>query len=182
MVGGGHVGDEKLSAVIAGVSRDARNIMAYFLSIYFGAALLGAGAHTAVRGLKLDRRVKLLRFQNPWHYVLRGEVSPDQDEPDYRAKFDGVFLSATMTLGEKTYIYWGFIQEFFFDNRGNLDRIVLIGAQRREISSDSSGEDDQTLPIDDARYYSIRGDFLILKYADISTINLEYFSIVESSD
>ncbi|MGE6106049.1 hypothetical protein ACLHZT_20965, partial [Aeromonas veronii] len=76
---------------------------------------------------------------------------------------------------EVEFAYYGFLDDFYLDQDGQLDRIVLFDVYRRDIKSDDNGENNTE------RYYQIKGDRLILKYSQIINMNLEYLYIYEES-
>lgn len=159
-------------------------ISAYFLSLFLVAWFLGHFAHRTVRRLRLDHRTKLFRFDNFWYYMLRGEVllfrentSEEVEQPD------GVYLSAIVSHSSKSYLYRGLVYDFTFDDKGVLDTIVLTDAHRRELSQDQVEQGGLPIPHDeDPRYYDIRGEYLILQYAKITTLNLDYFWLTEAPE
>ncbi len=156
-------------------------IAAYFLTLYASAALLGYVGHRVVRAAHLDHKTKLFRFNNYWYYMLRGEVllfaesRAEEVEPP-----DGVYLSAVVSHSSRNYLYRGLVYDFTFDDDGTLDTIVLTDAQRRDLMEDSVPGTDPVHPDDDPRYYDIKGDYLILQYARIVTLNLDYFWLTEA--
>ena len=176
------------------VADNPSGVAAYFLSLYLASAFAGNVSHRIVRATKLDHRTRLLRFNNYWYYMLTGEIlrfregAPPSPEPD------GVYLSAVVNHGPANYLYRGIVADFTFDGDGRLDTIVLTDAHRRPLSSDrprdGTGEPSEGAgaslsggapPGPDTRYYQIRGNFFILKYAEIRTLNLEYFWLEEET-
>lgn len=61
---------EAIKIVISSIN----NIIAYNLYLWMSSAVLGYSVKKIVRKLKLDRKRKLLRFQNEWHYLITGEI------------------------------------------------------------------------------------------------------------
>ena len=58
---------------------------------------------------------------------------------------------------------------------------MLILAHRRLLSQDRE-RGELPAPTDhgyrgDSRYYDIEGDYFVLKYADMNTINIQYFAL-----
>ena len=79
-----------------------------------------------------------------------------------------------------SYLYRGIVSDFTFDRDGALDTIVLTDAHRRRLVDDRE-EGEPRPPVGpsepDERYYEIRGDFLVLRSAEIRTLNLDYFAV-----
>jgi hypothetical protein len=98
---------------------------------------------------------------------------------------DGVYFSAVVDHASGSYLYRGIVYDFTFDRDGSLDTIVLTDAHRRRLTDDRE-ESDPTPPVGpaqpDQRYYEIRGDFLVLRYAEIRTLNLDYFAVTLEED
>lgn len=178
-------GGEEYERTFASVAAHPIAITAYFTSLSVSAAAGGLLAHSLVRVLGLDRRFRLLRFRNEWHYILTGEVTTFPDNSlwphDPAAEVD-VFLSAVVSHGKDSYLYWGLLSGWSLDSRGELDALHLRFAHRRLLEQDkSAGEGGNTLArvFSSGRYYEINGDLLVLRYSEITTVNLEYFSLIE---
>jgi hypothetical protein len=101
--------------------------------------------------------------------------------------------------GNGPILYWGVLADYFFNADGTLEKIVLEDAQRRDLSDDdeflegsddfsdnddSSGRDQKghKTPIEDERFYPIRGHFLIIRYEDVVNLNIEYLRLTEASN
>lgn len=175
----GHAGAAFEQAVESALSAPGA-VLAYFVSVYFVSGLSGYAAHRVVRGLKLDHKYRLFRFDNPWYYLFSGELGDfpeNADECDSERFNSGlVYLAAVMQQGSNAYLYYGQIESFEFDRQGSLDRIMLRYAVRRKLEDDRGAEEYQS-PYEDDRYYKIgegSDDFLVLRYADLRTLNIEY--------
>ena len=79
-----------------------------------------------------------------------------------------------------SYLYRGIVSDFTFDRDGALDTIVLADAHRRRLVDDREESAPRAAvgpSVPDDRYYEIRGDFLVLRYSEIRTLNLDYFAV-----
>jgi hypothetical protein len=168
------------------------------------ALLAGWGVHGIIRKGRLDLRYDWLRFSNEWYYLFSGEArifqSPqaDRDVSSIRTFFDTddldlVYVSMVVDQGNGQVLYWGVLADYFFDADGSLEKIVLERAQRRDMSDDDEslkGGDDSSdneqesrrTPIEDERFYPIRGHFLIIRYQDVVNLNIEYLGLPEESN
>jgi len=168
------------------------------------ALLAGWGVHGVIRKGRLDLRYDWLRFSNEWYYLFSGEArifqSPqaDRDVSSIRTFFDTddldlVYVSMVVDQGNGPVLYWGVLADYFFDADGSLEKIVLERAQRRDMSDDDEslkGGDDSSdseqesrkRPIEDERFYPIRGHFLIIRYQDVINLNIEYLRLPEESN
>lgn len=175
--------NEFLPTALEAFATNFPSIAGYFLTLYAASAVLGHLAHRFVRWTHLDHRTRLFRFNNYWFYMLRGEVllfaenrAEEVEEPD------GVYLSAVVSHSSKNYLYRGLVYDFTFDDAGTLDTIVLADAHRRDLTEDHAPTGGLPVPHEeDPRYYDIRGDYLILQYSRITTLNLDYFWLTESN-
>ena len=167
-----------LQPSVRAITEHRAAVLSYFLSLYASVAALGYGAHALVRWRQFDLRWSMLRFENDWYYRLRGEVLGfGENEPSLHLP-DGVYASAVVEQGTETYLYWGILEDWALDGEGDLDRLYLTVAHRRRLRDDRASEtqDDADLGHGpDERFYEIRGDALVLRYADVRTLNLDYF-------
>ncbi|MEZ4699782.1 MAG: hypothetical protein R2834_05595 [Rhodothermales bacterium] len=185
-------GDEADRAMRA-VTYAPERIFGYFLALNVFAGAVGFGLHEFVRRRRLDLRFRTMRFRNEWYYLFRQE-DPIMEIIEARGwKWGGrelrewlkfyrsiqgyTYVSAVVEQGGIAYIYWGYLHKFYFDKAGALDRIVLTHAKRRRLEQDKPDPLVKS-PDNDARFYPISGDYLVLRYAHIHTLNVEYRYVV----
>ncbi|MCG8082521.1 MAG: hypothetical protein JAY73_16055 [Candidatus Thiodiazotropha taylori] len=55
---------------------------------------------------------------------------------------------------------------------------------RRQLIADDASADQENAeqPGEAHRFYEISGDHLVFKYKDITSLNIEYYKIIENSD
>jgi hypothetical protein len=165
------------NTVFENISSNAFNILLYNISIIFAGSILGYFTKKAVRALKLDRRQKLFRFQNSWHYILKGEFfefprAAFDLETNSVEEIEFVFIDALVSTPEGTIIYDGVLVDYELTNDGGLDFISLKGVQRRFLKDDFKKEG---LNVDN--YYKIPGHILIIKYSEILNLNFSYYKL-----
>jgi len=173
-------GSQHLDRVRSSVAGHYAGVAGYLVSLYAAAAVAGNLGHRAVRRLKLDHLTKTFRFDNYWYYMLTGEVLDFRENAGERRSVDGVYFSAVVDHASGSYLYRGIVSDFTFDRDGTLDTVVLTDAHRRKLVDDRQEGEPSTHvgPSEpDERYYEIRGDFLVLRYAEIRTLNLDYFAV-----
>ena len=156
-------------------------IATYFWSLFGFAGALGILAHVAVRFWHLDLWTTWFRFENYWYYLLRGEIL-GFNVPRAEVKLpDGVYVSAVVEQAKESFLYWGILYNFGLNSNGELDRLLLVLAHRRPLSKDRHlGQSlDETSGLVDERFYEIRGDFLLVRYDQVKTLNLDYFWLEE---
>ncbi len=180
LVGNFGDGSEQLDRVVTAVAGHYTGIAAYLVSLYAASAVVGNLGHRVVRRLRLDHRTKTFRFDNYWYYMLTGEVLDFRENAGEGRAVDGVYVSAVVDHSSGSYLYRGIVTDFTFDRDGALDTIVLTDAHRRRLVDDREEGEPRALvgPSEpDERYYEIRGDFLVLRSAEVRTLNLDYFAV-----
>jgi hypothetical protein len=180
LVGNFGEGERHLDPVLTSVSGHYPLVAAYLVSLYGASAAAGNLGHRAVRRLRLDHLTRTFRFDNYWYYMLTGEVLDFRENAGEGRRVDGVYLSAVVDHSSGSYLYRGIVSDFTFDRDGSLDTIVLADAHRRRLVDDRE-EGAPRAPVGpmvpDDRYYEIRGDFLVLRYSELRTLNLDYFAV-----
>ena len=173
----------ELEGAIAELARDPWHPGLFFASLYAFAIVAGFSLRRIVTRLKLDRRgaplANLLRFDTPWYYLFTGY--------DRAAPPNGVAIGAVVSLGGIAYLYTGVLVEYFLDDQGQLNRLVLASAARRPLSEDAPEESDaspsegsaavEASPRADERFYPIEGDYFVLRYSEVLTLNVRYLDL-----
>lgn len=145
----------------------------YLLTMYIAAYALGKFLRWIIKRFKFDKNIKTLRLDSPWYYLFTGY---DWDE----GKPDGVIITAAVEFAGKGYLYMGYLDNFFLDAEGNIDRLVLTSAWRRPIENDK-GKESENNPEDMDRFYSIDGHYFVLKYCEIKTLNVQFIKLEEKN-
>jgi hypothetical protein len=176
-----------LDDAIAEIAADPWRPGVYFGSLYAFAIAAAFALRHAVTRWRLDRRgaplANFLRFDTPWYYLFTGY---DRDSAP-----DAVAIGAVVSLGGSAYLYTGVLVEYFLDDQGQLSRLVLASAARRLLSEDAT-EEGETLPSDwievdrrvgegpspvQERFYPIEGDYFVLRYSEVLTLNVRYLDL-----
>jgi len=170
---------------VRSVSDHSIALATYFISLFLAAAIGGRSAHWFIRWSGLDLRTQIFRFKNEWYYLLTGEILSFKEVSIAPREIDGVYLSAVVDHGRESYLYRGIVEDWSFDRDGQLDTIRLRFTHRRLLSADrpapAQTETGSYVPPDE-RYYEVRGDLFVLRYSQIKTLNLDYFSLSEVRD
>lgn len=95
-----------------------------------------------------------------WHRLF---AYPDE-EPD------GIVVSATVTLGKETYLYFGLLKEYRLTPTGELKNLVLEFASRRTISKPEEPT------------YDLPGEYFVLNCKNIETVDIDYFWLVPKDE
>lgn len=141
----------------------------FVMSISFFA---GHASRKLVRVFKLDRKFKLFRFTNDWHYLLSGEFLDFPEVPDHPEEVSFKLVNALTEVGGEQMIYIGELIHFTLSDEGGLENIVLKDAKRRLLQDDLS----------ENRYYDIPGRYITIPYKTIININVRYFYLEEVTD
>ncbi len=138
----------------------------YVIAISFFAGHL---SRKIVRWAKLDRKLKLFRFSNDWHYLLSGEFLDFPEVPDYAEEVSFKMVNVLTNVGNEQMIYIGELIHFNLSDEGGLENIVLKDAKRRLLKDD----------LLESRYYEIPGRYITIPYKTIININIRYFYLEE---
>lgn len=130
----------------------------------------------AVQRWQLDRTghrlARLTRGDAPWYYLFAGLDHPREDA------IDGAMIAAVVEFRDGTFLFTGILADYEVNADGQLDRLMLIQAQRRKLESDRKYDEASHRFIDDtARFYPIAGDVFVLRYDELKTLNVTYLSL-----
>lgn len=132
----------------------------------------GHASRKIIRMSKFDRKFKLFRFTNDWHYLLSGEFLDFPEVPDHPEEVSFKLVNALTSVGSQQMIYIGELIHFTLSDEGGLENIVLKDAKRRLLQDDLS----------ENRYYEIPGRYITIPYKTIVNINIRYFYLEEVTD
>lgn len=167
--------DGAIANISAGVFGHGWHVIAYFASLY--AASIAAGGlihHLLITRMKLDAKMTALRFDNEWHYLL--------SDPSVREEAQAVRATVTVRTGNEVILYTGILDSYSVNSSGNLQYLVLAEPVfRRPLSSDRSNPSDAD-PATSSRFYKIEGDRFIVWDRDITSLNVDFFYLVEDSN
>ncbi|MEO6065399.1 MAG: hypothetical protein ABIP49_06460 [Lysobacterales bacterium] len=136
-----------------------------------GVYLMALTAAGVVAGRAVNRFVPNRRRAD-WAQLLAGEI----DTTGAAAQM--VVLTTEVDHGASTWLYSGYLDDYFIDRDGRLQRVVFRGFAARRLLSD---EDDKPDPLDGptfvprARWIEIPGEVFVLQMANARTINLDFF-------
>ncbi len=164
------------------IEENAANILLYNLSMFFVAGVSGYLLKQIVRKKNWDRTYKFFRFQNAWHYLLKGEFFdfPRAEitlENDTVEDIEFVFIDAVTEINGVSYIYDGILVDYELSNDGGLDTISITNAQRRDVKNDSKITKKGKKGDNRSHYYPIDGHILVLKYLEIKNLNFTYYTL-----
>ena len=160
------------------VAQQAELVALYFGTLMPFAFLAPTVVRWAISAARLDRVHSpvsaLVRFSAaPWYYMLRGADFAREDRPDLIA------VSAVVDVAGQPYLYTGLLDEYFTDQTGDLDRMILQQVMRRPLWADKKSDSDAGSDGLD-RFYPVDGDYFVLRYKEAITLNIEYIKLREA--
>jgi hypothetical protein len=152
--------------------------VSYFAAINALAIVSAFALRTIVQHWELDRAGSFLarwvRGDAPWYYLFSGLDHPNDDA------IDGAAIAAIVEFKEGSYLYTGLLADYEVNEQGQLDRLLLVQAQRRKLGDDRVFDEASRNHIDNkGRFYPIAGDIFVLRYDEIKTLNVSYFLLRE---
>jgi len=172
-------------------------IALYFALTCILAFFSGNIAHRLIRRMALDLKISFFRFKNDWYYLLSGEksiIDKLESFPLRRRLFmrqkniESIlesmycFVSVVITHNGQSYLYWGILSDFFFGKDGSFERLVLRETSRRPLAKDSCEDEPHPHSPDNERFYPIQGHYIVIDYAKINTLNVEYRYLTEEAE
>ncbi|WP_029889494.1 hypothetical protein [Polycyclovorans algicola] len=159
------------------VANQAGPVILYFTTLLVFSWLAPLALRELVTWGRLDRATSklssLLRFSAaPWYYLLSGADFKRAEQPDL------ISISAIVDLSGAPWLYTGVLDEYFLDQEGELDRLVLREVMRRPLSRDKCPEDVENV----ARFYRVDGDCFVLRYREAITLNVRYIKLTDESE
>ena len=144
--------------------------IAYNIILWAVASLAGFYLKKLVRLRKWDRKYKLLRFKNEWHYLVTGEILDFPNVPGEASIVDFVWVDLMVQANEGTVLYTGILNDYVLSKENGLDRIYLTEVVRRYLSDDFNEE---------RKEYEIPGNFMVFPFDKVLNMNLTYYEIEE---
>lgn len=139
----------------------------YLLIIYFLAFICGYAVRSLIVKWRWDR-LSVFEIDSPWYYLFKGYDWEDGNP-------GGVQIAAILEMGGSCFLYVGILEKFFLNVDGNIDRLVLTNAMRREIKNDKKPNESETDLL--KRFYPIDGNYFVLKYSEVKNLNVQFLKI-----
>ncbi|MDE3743999.1 hypothetical protein [Maribacter polysaccharolyticus] len=169
------------------IQNNSVKIIVYNISLFTFSSVTGFYCKQIVRKYKWDRRYKYLRYQNSWHYILKGEffdfpradISLEKDEVE---DIEFVFVDVIVQIGGESYLYDGLLVDYELSKDGGLETLSIKNAQRRKLSHDSEIGKEREKSDNSSNYYPIMGHILLLKYSEMKNLNFSYYRLDQTAD
>lgn len=91
------------------------------------------------------------------------------------AEIDLHVAAVAIQQGADVYIYRGVLDQYFFDKKGALKKIVIMYPQRRNIKDDPENTDAEGRAIENGGFYDIDGHYFVIEYDRVLNLNLYYY-------
>ena len=190
-------GDNKdIQEGIKNIQDNIWGIVAYYLCITLFASFLGIYLRMHVRTRGYDRTIKLLRFQNYWHYILSGEIlqfptlpihirklatKKEIDHEEKKNFIDLTYVDALVATNEGSIIYTGILVDYQLTKLGEgLNLITLKGVSRRYLSVDKDNVNEEFGYREELKnYYRMPGDLFVIRYDQMINMNVTYYRFTD---
>lgn len=160
--------EKKVSAISLIQKSSIFKAIIYNLVICVLASILGYRLKQLIRKYKLDRKYKLLRYKNEWHYLVTGEILDFPNVPGEASTVDFVWVDLLVQTTEGTIIYTGVLSDYVLSKENGLDRIYLGEVVRRYLSDDGNKK---------RKEYAMPGNFMVFPFGNVINMNLTYYQI-----
>lgn len=162
---------EQVNRALLNIYTYSGPILAYFLTISLISGVTGFLVKVLVRNLKLDRRQKIFRFQNEWHYIFSGEILDFPRVPGKAEDLDFTYVDALVKSDEGTIIYSGLLTEYVLSKEGGIDRLYLTDVKRRYLKNDEREKPGEN------KYYYMPGQFFVLPFQHVINLHITYYTV-----
>jgi|SRR5476649_979206 len=136
-------------------------IILYFASIFILAYLSAVSLQYAMFKANPTKESKFA-FNLPWYYELKGKVNKANSA-------DIIKLTCMVVAGKDTYLYKGYLEDFYLNRDGSLDRVFLSDVTRRLLKNNSHNN----API------KINITRMMIKYDEIHNLTFDYCALIE---
>ena len=156
-------------------------VLGFHITLYGFAGLAGYLTKKTVRYYKLDRKLKLFRYRNYWHYLITGEIF------DFRrtaANFSTnrvedielVFVDVLVHTEEGSVIYDGLLVDYELSHDGELESIHLTQVVRRYLREDPGKRRKES------NYCKIPGHLFVVPFSKVTNVNFTYYALEDLGD
>lgn len=158
----------EVKAVFTNIQRNLPEIFLYVFTLCLICAICGRLVNFLVRRFELDTRYTVFRFSNKWYYILTGKALDFRFVPGRSSDVDIVFIDALCVIGNEKILYMGQIQDYYLDDKGELDAITLASPIiRKQVLNE--------VPV----INTISSNLIYIPFKSIINLNVRYFKLEE---
>ena len=151
------------------ISLNITKIFSYFISLSIVAVIVSFLIRNIVRTYKIDRKLKIFRYDNNWYYIFSGEAL---DIKEYNANTEVTsenvndrIVDVLTKSGDKYILYRGNLVDYQLNSNNSVDYIVLSSPRKQIL-----GEDESKI---------ISSNYFIIPYTEVLNINIKYLTVEE---
>lgn len=146
-------------------------IFHYNIFLWAYVMILSVTSKALIRRLRLDRKIKLFRFRNNWHYIFSGEIL---DFPYIKGKTKNIsftYIDIMVGINGGTLLYSGLYYDHIIAQDGfSLESISISEVSKRFVGN----TDEENQPVEKP---TIPGDFILIPAKNIINMNVSYYHI-----
>lgn len=150
------------------VHRHLADVLGYLILVCLLSAMFGWLTKKLIRKSKLDRRIKLFRFQNEWHYLFSGEILDFPRVQGQANAIDCTNVDVLVDTAEGSIIYMGMLQEYVLSKEGGIERIYLTDVKRRFLKQEKKNKVERI---------QLPGQFFVIPSNRILNLHLTYYKV-----
>ena len=158
----------EIKSVFLNIERHLPDIFLYVFTLCLVCAFCGRLVNYLVRKFALDTKYTAFRFSNKWYYILTGKALDFNFIPGRSSDVDIVFVDVLCVIGNEKMLYMGQIQDYYLDDKGELDAITLASPIiRKQLSKEE--------PV----INTISSNLIYIPFKSIVNLNVRYFKLEE---
>lgn len=139
------------------------NILLYFILATLPSITISFSWRNFLRTAKLDRKIKYLRYDNKWHYILSGEILQFKENNGNKINLKKIRRYVDVLVKTKDYdiLYSGIIVDYQLSRDNSFEFIVLSEPKYKKFGSDDIQKE-------------IPSTYFVIPYKEILNVNLTY--------
>jgi len=152
------------------ITNNIRAIFSYFISLAIAATIISFFIRNLIRTYKIDRKLKMFRYDNNWYYIFSGEVL---DIEEYNKNRDissdtinDRIVDVLTKSGDKYILYRGNLVDYQLNGNNSVDYIVLSSPRKQVVGEDETKD--------------ITSNYFVIPYTEVLNINIKYLTIEEA--
>jgi hypothetical protein len=160
----------EISRIMDNIHSHIWPIVIYQLLLILASGGFGFLLKRIVLKFSLDTKFRFLRFSNKWYYILSGRILDMDDSPSSSMDVTIIGIDLLCKVGNEVIIYTGQLVNYYLNNSGDLDAVIIKYPFRRKFVDDNAPDKQEA-------YYEIPSDFMYIPYRDVVNVNINYFNL-----
>lgn len=168
----------KMDEVFNNFNHYTIEIITYHFTIFLFSAFIGFLSKLVVRNFKWDRKRKIFRYKNSWHYLFKGEFFDFKSaafdlEEDTVEEIEFFYIDVLTEFSDTTVLYEGILVDYELSHDGGLNYLILKEAERRFVKESGNNSGISSAP------YPLPGHIILIPYSSIININFSFYKLIE---